>query len=46
MWFLDKLDRQKQIHEKGFKMSEYGHIKVVNKTLSDVSLDLGALKQA
>ena len=27
-------------------MSEYGHIKVVNKTLSDVSLDLGALKQA
>jgi hypothetical protein len=45
---LDKLDRQKEIHQKGFAMGsslEFGKMKVSNKTLQDPALDLSVLKQ-
>jgi hypothetical protein len=42
--------RQKEIHDKGFGMGksdlEFGKMKVGKKTLEDVALDLGTLKQA
>jgi hypothetical protein len=45
---LNKLERQQQIHEKGFCMGglEFGKMKVGKKTLQDAALDLSTLKQA
>ena len=47
VWFLNKLERQKEIHAKGFGMGslEFGKIKVGKKTLTDAALDLNVLKQ-
>ena len=46
---MTKLDRQKVIHDKGFRMGDkvldYGSIKVGRKTLNDAALDLSTLKQ-
>jgi hypothetical protein len=44
---LDKFDRQKEIHDKGFGMGsslEFGKMKVGKKVLEDAALDLSALK--
>ena len=46
---MDKFDRQKQIHEKGFGMGsslEFGKMKIGKKILEDAALDLTTLKQA
>ena len=46
---MDKFDRQREIHDKGFGMGhgslEFGKIKVGKKILEDAALDLGTLKQ-
>lgn len=46
---MNKLDRQKEIHSKGFGMGnslEFGRMKVGKKTLDDAALDLSILKSA
>jgi hypothetical protein len=45
---LDKLQRQQDIHDKGFNMGsslEFGKMKVGKKTFGDPALDLSTLKQ-